>query len=103
MKDIFKNYIQSISLKFSHEETTEMGYRTDFEFLLKEIFKSINVTRFDHDARAREGNKPDFVVIKNGIPILYIETKNIGTSLDKIEKSEQMARSLSEISLLKPT
>ena len=92
MKDIFKNYIQSISLKFSHEETTEMGYRTDFEFLLKEIFKSINVTRFDHDARAREGNKPDFVVIKNGIPILYIETKNIGTSLDKIEKSEQMRR-----------
>jgi type I restriction-modification system DNA methylase subunit len=92
MQDIFKNYIQSISSKFSHEETTEMGYRADFEFLLKEIFKSINVTRFDHDARAREGNKPDFVVIKNGIPILYIETKNIGTSLDKIEKSEQMAR-----------
>jgi len=92
MEDIFKNYIQSISPKFLHEETTEMGYRADFEFLLKEIFKSINVTRFDHDARAKEGNKPDFVVIKNGIPILYIETKNIGTSLDKIEKSEQMRR-----------
>jgi len=92
MQDIFKNYIQSISLKFSHEETTEMGYRADFEFLLKEIFKSINVTRFDHDARAREGNKPDFAVIKHSIPILYIETKNIGTSLDKIEKSEQMRR-----------
>jgi len=92
MQNIFKNYIQSISTKFTHEETTEMGYRADFEILLKGIFKSINVTRFDHDARAKEGNKPDFVVIKNGIPILYIETKNIGTSLDKIEKSEQMAR-----------
>jgi len=92
MQDIFENYIQSISLKFSHDETTEMGYRTDFEILLKEIFKSINVTRFDHDAKAEEGNKPDFVVIQNDIPILYIETKNIGTSLDKVEKSEQMRR-----------
>jgi len=92
MEDIFKNYIQSISPKFLHEETTEMGYRADFEFLLKEIFKSINVTRFDHDAKAEEGNKPDFVIIKNDIPILYIETKNIGTSLDKVEKSEQMRR-----------
>jgi len=34
MKDIFKNYIQSISLKFSHEETTEMGYRTEFPYFI---------------------------------------------------------------------
>jgi predicted helicase len=92
IENIFKDYIQSVSSKFAHEETTEMGYRTDFEILLKEIFKSINVTRFDHDARAKEGNKPDFVVVKNSVPILYIETKNIGTSLDRIEKSEQMRR-----------
>jgi predicted helicase len=92
MQNTFKNYIQSISLKFSHKETTEMGYRTDFEILLKVIFKSINVRRIDHDAKAEEGNKPDFVIIKNDIPILYIETKNIGTSLDKVEKSEQMKR-----------
>jgi len=92
MQNIFKNYIQSISSKFSHEQTTEMGYRTDFEILLKGIFDFINVRRIDHDAKAEEGNKPDFVVIKNDIPILYIETKNIGTSLDRVEKSEQMAR-----------
>ncbi|GAH08927.1 unnamed protein product [marine sediment metagenome] len=92
MQNIFEKYIYSVSTKFSHEETSEMGYRTDFEILLKEIFKSIKVTRFDHDARAKHGNKPDFVVINHGIPILYIETKNIGVSLDKVEKSEQMRR-----------
>jgi len=69
-----------------------MGYRTDFELLLKGIFEAINVSRFDHDARTKQGNKPDFVVLKNDIPILYIETKDIGISLDKIEKSEQMSR-----------
>ncbi|KKR25994.1 MAG: Adenine specific DNA methyltransferase [Microgenomates group bacterium GW2011_GWC1_39_7] len=92
MKDIFNTYIQSISEKFSHKETSEMGYRTDFEILLKGIFESINVRRIDHDARAKQGNKPDFVVLKNDVPILYIEAKDIGISLDKIEKSEQMTR-----------
>src|SRR4030042_3515416 len=92
MQNILENYIYSISSKFSYKETTEMGYRTDFEILLKSIFESIKVTRFDHDAKAKQGNKPDFVVVKNEVPILYIETKDIGVSLDKIEKSEQMAR-----------
>jgi len=92
IQNIFENYIQSISSKFSHEETSEMGYRTDFEILIKGIFESINVRRIDHDARAEQGNKPDFVVLIHDVPILYIEAKNIGVSLDKIEKSEQMAR-----------
>lgn len=92
MHDILQNYVNSIASKFSYEETSEMGYRTDFEILLKGLFESINVTRFDHDAKSNQGNKPDFVVRKNNIPILYIEAKDIGVSLDKVEKSEQMSR-----------
>ncbi|MFA5967166.1 MAG: type ISP restriction/modification enzyme [Patescibacteria group bacterium] len=92
MDKLFSDYLQSVSSKFSHEETSEMGYRADFEILLKGIFESINVKRIDHDARAKQGNKPDFVVLKNDVPILYIEAKDIGISLDKVEKSEQMAR-----------
>ena len=92
MQNIFDKYISSISSKYSHKETSEMGYRTDFEILLKGIFETINVKRIDHDARAKQGNKPDFVVINYDVPILYIEAKDIGVSLDKVEKSEQMAR-----------
>ncbi len=69
-----------------------MGYRTDFEILLQGIFEKINVRRIDHDPKAKQGNKPDFIVMKNDIPILYIEAKTIGESLDKIEKSKQMER-----------
>ncbi len=69
-----------------------MGYRTDFEILLQGIFEKINVKRIDHDPKAKGGNKPDFIVMKNDIPILYIEAKSIGESLDKIEKSKQMER-----------
>lgn len=69
-----------------------MGYRTDFELFLRDVFDSINVKRIDHDSRAKAGNKPDFIVLKQDVPLLYIETKDIGTSLDKVENSEQMAR-----------
>ena len=92
MNDIFAIYIKSISNKFSHAETSEMGYRSDFEKLLRGVFESINVTRIDHDPRSKQGNKPDFVILKNDIPILYIETKDIGISLDKTEKSKQIIR-----------
>lgn len=92
MKQLFEKYIGSISKKFSHPETSEMGYRTDFEILLQGIFEKINVKRIDHDPKAKQGNKPDFIVMKNDIPILYIEAKTIGESLDKIEKSKQMER-----------
>jgi len=92
MQNIFDHYIQSISSKFSHLETSEMGYRADFEILLKGIFESIKVKRVDHDARAIQGNKPDFIVLNKDVPILYIEAKDIGVSLDKVEKSKQMAR-----------
>ena len=72
MQNIFEKYICSISSKFVHKETTEMGYRTDFENLLKSIFEQIKDTRFDHDPGAKEGNKPDFIILKHDIPILYI-------------------------------
>ena len=92
MQEILSKYIASISEKYRYEETSEMGYRADFELLLKGIFKSINVHRIDHDAKAKQGNKPDFIVLNHGVPIVYIEAKDIGVSLDKTEKSEQMAR-----------
>lgn len=92
VQKIFSDYIKSVSDKFSHEETSEMGYRADFEILIKGIFESIKVKRIDHDAKAIDGNKPDFVVLKGDLPILYIEAKDIGVPLDKIEKSEQMSR-----------
>ncbi len=92
MKTVFEHYIQSVATKFTHKETSEMGYRTDFENLLKAVFDTINVKQINHDAKAVQGNKPDFVILKNSVPILYIEAKDIGVSLDKVEKSEQMAR-----------
>ncbi len=92
MEEIFDNYVKAISIKYAHPESSEMAYRTDFELLLKEIFGAVKGMRILHDARAHQGNKPDFIVLSNDVPLLYIEAKDIGVSLDKVEKSDQMAR-----------
>ncbi len=87
----FQMYLKEIASKYSQTETSEMGYRTDMEILLKQIFSEIKNVKIHHDAKSIKGNKPDFIVYKN-VPLLYIEVKDIGISLDKVEKSEQMAR-----------
>ncbi len=92
MNELFTTYIRSISDKFSHKETSEMGYRTDFENLLETIFLKGQKYHIHHDAKSVAGNKPDFVVLKNGVPVLYIENKDIGIDLNKIEKGSQIER-----------
>lgn len=92
MNTIVEKYIENISKKYTNEHTSEYGYRTDFEILLSEVFEKINVKEIEHDAKTKEGNKPDFIVTKNSVPILYIETKDIGIDLDKVETSGQMTK-----------
>lgn len=90
--ELFETYIKSVSSKFVRSGTSEMGYRTDFEILLKGIFEDLKVQPIGHDDRPQQGKKPDFIVFRNDIPILYIEAKDISIPLDKVEKSEQMSR-----------
>jgi predicted helicase len=87
-----QEYLKNIALKFKDTQTSEMGYRTDFENLLLTIFPKEQKYHIHHDAKSVGGNKPDFVVLKNQVPVLYIENKDIGIDLDKIEKSNQMDR-----------
>ena len=37
---------------------------------------------------------PDFIVEKGKVPLGYVETKDVGADLDKVEKSDQMKRYL---------
>jgi predicted helicase len=92
MKTIVSNYLSDLAKKYSSETSSEYSYRTEFEQFLNGVFDKMGVSRIDHDAKSKGGNKPDFVIVKNQIPILYIETKDVDLSLDKVEKSEQMAR-----------
>jgi predicted helicase len=92
MHDTVATYVAGIAKKYAHENNSEYGYRTEFETMIKELFAHINVDRIDHDAATRDGNKPDFVLHKDKVPVLYVEVKDIGKNLDNVEKSDQMQR-----------
>ena len=87
-----QEYLAKIAEKFKDPQTSEMGYRTDFENFLETIFLKDQKYHIHHDAKSVGGNKPDFVLLKNQVPVLYIENKDIGIDLNKIEKSNQMDR-----------
>jgi predicted helicase len=89
---ITNKYLQEVSSYFVDENSSEMSYRTPFQNFLKEIFPTEQNYRIQHDSKAISGNKPDFIVLKHEIPILYIEVKKVGEDLDKIEKSSQATR-----------
>ena len=86
------NYITNITTYFKDGLSSEMSYRTDFQLLLSKTFPKEDNYHIQHDPKAVSGNKPDFIIIKNGVPLLYIEVKKVGEDLDKVEKSNQASR-----------
>lgn len=86
------NYLQNIARYFRDETSSEMSYRTDFQCFLETIFPKTENYHIQHDPKATSGNKPDFIIAKNSVPLLYIEVKKVGEDLDKIEKSNQANR-----------
>ena len=86
------NYISEIGQYFADRNSSEHSYRTTFENFLKEIFPAEKGYFTQQDQKAINGNKPDFVILKNKVPVLYIEVKKVGEDLDKIEKSNQADR-----------
>ncbi len=89
---IMENYLQEIQKYFKDVNSSEMSYRTPFQNFLESIFTKENKFTVQHDQKTIDGNKPDFVIIKSNIPVLYIEVKKVGEDLDKIEKSNQADR-----------
>ncbi len=92
MIEKISSYLQSVATYFQDPTSSEMSYRTDFQRILEQIFPKEEKYHIQHDPKATFGNKPDFIVSKDGVPLLYLEVKKVGENLDKIEQSEQAAR-----------
>lgn len=86
------DYLAEIQKYFKDKNSSEMSYRTPFQNFLETIFIKKDGYLVQHDQKAIDGNKPDFIILKNKVPVLYIEVKKIGEDLDKIEKSSQADR-----------
>jgi predicted helicase len=86
------DYLSEISKYFEDENSSEHSYRTSFQNYLATIFPEAEGYFIQQDQRAINGNKPDYIVLKNKVPLLYIEVKKVGEDLNKIEQSNQADR-----------
>ncbi|HPG29229.1 MAG TPA: N-6 DNA methylase [bacterium] len=88
------NYLNKIQNYFHTGISTEHTYRNDLQNLIACMKKDISVI---NEPKHQKCGAPDFIIQIKDIPIGYAETKDIGTNLDKTEKSEQLERYISAL------
>ncbi|MBZ4218612.1 MAG: DNA methyltransferase [Chlorobium sp.] len=84
-----QEYIETINRRFKAGNATEHSYRGDLQNLLKALAPQVEVT---NEPQRIDCGAPDYILTRKGIPVGYIEAKDIGKSLDSKLYKEQFAR-----------
>jgi predicted helicase len=84
-----QEYLNNIKKSYKTHLATEHSYRGDLKTLIESMVSGILVT---NEPKRQECGAPDYIIQKKDVPLGYIEAKDIGGDLDKVEKSEQMKR-----------
>ena len=82
----FRDYVDELNRNLSRGNATEHTHRPDLEALLETAQPGIIAT--NEPARIECG-APDYAISANGLTIGYIEAKDIGISLDAIERDSR--------------
>jgi hypothetical protein len=82
-------YLQAIKALVAKGNATEHSFRPALINLIEASAKGVKAT---NEPKRVKAGAPDLIVTRGQIPLGYIETKDIGKSLDEIEQSEQMKR-----------
>ena len=90
-------YILTIEKELVAGNATEHTHRPALKALIESVASGITAT---NEPKHIECGAPDFVVRKGSSTIGYIEAKDVGKSLDEVEKSDQMKRYLDSLSNL---
>ncbi|MDR2498257.1 MAG: N-6 DNA methylase [Tannerellaceae bacterium] len=88
MQNIISRYLQAISALYSQGITTEHSFRGALESLLKNMTGYQVVNEAQHIACGA----PDLTLLKNKIPIGYVEAKDIGKNLNSKDYQKQFQR-----------
>jgi predicted helicase len=87
-------YVQRIEAAYRRGNATEHTYRSDLKQLIETLDPRATAT---NEPRRVACGAPDFIITNGQTPLGYIETKDIGISLDKIEHTDQMRRYLGSL------
>jgi predicted helicase len=90
-------YVEKLNSRYSTGISTEHTYRGDLQTLLESLLKDVRVT--NEPTRIACG-APDYILTKDGIPLGYIEAKDIGVDLHSKSLKEQFERYRASLSNL---
>ncbi len=87
----FTQYLKEIETNLRSGQSTEHTHRAALQILIESLSKGIRAT---NEPKRIQCGAPDYIVTQGQIVLGYIESKDVGKSLDKEERSQQMARYL---------
>ena len=87
-------YLKKIAQRYNTGISTEHSYRSDLQLLVYDLVKGITVT---NEPKRQKCGAPDYIIQKKEVPLGYIEAKDIGVDLNKMEKSDQIKRYLKRL------
>ncbi len=94
----FENYINNIQTNLQAGNSTEHTHRLALQnFLVQSFAQGITAT---NEPKRIACGAPDYIVTKSQIPLGYIEAKDIGKCLTKVEGSSQIKRYLGSLNNL---
>ena len=82
-------YLNQIEKALHAGDATEHTHRPALKALIESLSKGLTAT---NEPKHIACGAPDFIVTKAGVPLGYIECKDVGEPLDKVERGEQMVR-----------
>ncbi len=95
MHQIFKDYLSTIEQALKAGNATEHTHRPALERLLEKLggpgIDAIN------EPKQIACGAPDFIVTRGVVPLGYVEAKDVGIDLSKIERTEQVQRYLGSL------
>ena len=89
MSDVIKSYLAKIDREFKTGRATEHTHRPALKDLIESLDSGVSAT---NEPKRVECGAPDFILRRDGLSIGYVETKDLGKSLDEAEDSDQLQR-----------
>ncbi len=94
---VLRNYLAKVQQAYQAGNATEHTHRPTLKALVETIFPGMTAT---NEPKRVACGAPDFIITNKQTPLGYIETKDIGVSLDKTEHTDQMKRYLGSLANL---
>src|SRR5713226_2524966 len=83
------DYLHKIDQALKAGNATEHTHRPALKTLIEALRQQVTAT---NEPRRIECGSPDYIVTQKGVPLGYVEAKDVDADLDRTEDSEQLKR-----------